>query len=156
MIKLSRKGVIGIKEIGILKRRYFVFFLFSNILILAIAVFYNIISAHYSSFFACRFFEIFSFPCPGCGGTRALAALLRFNVVKSFLLYPPILISCFVIIHFDFNVLRFVFNKKQTAFKKIPVFEILLIPFSIIISYLVKLVCFFAFNFDIILFASSL
>ncbi len=49
----------------------------------------------------CAFYSLFSLYCPGCGGTRSLGALLEFNLIKSFILYPPILITVGFIIYLD-------------------------------------------------------
>lgn len=39
----------------------------------------------------CRFKDVYHMYCPGCGGTRALMALLHLNIVKS-LYYNPIVL----------------------------------------------------------------
>ena len=44
----------------------------------------------------CIFHELTGLYCPGCGGTRALKALLRGDVVLSFLYHPLVLYCVFV------------------------------------------------------------
>ena len=46
--------------------------------------------------------------CPGCGGTRALIALLRFDIVKSIQYNPMVLI---LVLYFSAFFAQFVFRK---------------------------------------------
>lgn len=60
--------------------------------------------------YPCLFHLLTRLPCPGCGGTRALRALLKGDTFLSFYLYPPLIygiivymmfmIRCFAIRHF--------------------------------------------------------
>lgn len=60
--------------------------------------------------FPCMFNKITGLCCPGCGGTRALRALLQGNILRSLYDYPPFLfgvvvyvifmIRCFLYKHF--------------------------------------------------------
>ena len=44
----------------------------------------------------CVFRELTGYCCPGCGGTRACAALLQGKIVKSFLCHPVVLYTAVI------------------------------------------------------------
>ena len=44
----------------------------------------------------CVFRELTGYYCPGCGGTRACAALLQGKIVKSFLCHPVVLYTAVI------------------------------------------------------------
>lgn len=50
--------------------------------------------------FPCMFHEIAGFYCPGCGGTRAVRALLRGKIVDSFVYNPSVLYAAVMYIWF--------------------------------------------------------
>ena len=49
---------------------------------------------------ACVFHEIFHLYCPGCGGTRAVYALLQLNLWKSFLYHPFVLFIALILVEY--------------------------------------------------------
>lgn len=57
--------------------------------------------AAYVGGWGCVIFRITGYPCPGCGMTRALLAVLRMDLTEAFALHPmfwsvPILYFCFL------------------------------------------------------------
>lgn len=46
--------------------------------------------------FTCIFNKVTRLPCPGCGGTRSVRALLRGEILKSIYDYPPLIYGVLV------------------------------------------------------------
>ena len=65
----------------------------------------------------CVFKSISGFPCPGCGGTRALVSLFRGNVVDSFFYNPSVIYAFLAYIHFWFCM----YINKHSNIKKISI-----------------------------------
>ena len=55
---------------------------------------------HPSSLFMCRFKRMTGIPCPGCGMSRAVAALFKGNIIGSFMLNPAALYMVLAYLHF--------------------------------------------------------
>lgn len=53
-------------------------------------------------YFACTFYRVCGFPCPGCGGTRAVYQLFSGNLWESFLYHPAVLYTIISYLHFMF------------------------------------------------------
>ena len=78
-MKISLTGNLKEPPYGII---FFMVFLMAGILLI---VFYPFIP-NYSK--VCYFHEITSIPCPTCGSTRAILALVRGDIVSAFLFNP--------------------------------------------------------------------
>ena len=50
--------------------------------------------------FACNFYKVCGFPCPGCGGTRAVYQLFLGNLTESFWYHPAVLYIGVCYVHF--------------------------------------------------------
>lgn len=89
----------------------------------------------------CFFQSVFKIYCPGCGGSRSLSSLFQFDLISSFILYPPILISIIVLLYYDIRYLLSFFLKLKAS----KYWCFLLIPISIILTFLIRnllLLCF--------------
>ena len=83
--------------------------------------------------------------CPGCGGSRSLSAFLRFDILESFRLYPPIPISFAVVLDYDARMLHTILRKHK---KPIKYYSFLLIPISIILTFLIRNILLHGFEID--------
>lgn len=62
--------------------------------------------ADYSGYMACSLYRLTGYPCPGCGGTRAVYYLCMGDLAKSFCYHPAV---CFgVVAYLHFMMLYFV------------------------------------------------
>ena len=87
----------------------------------------------------CAFREATGLYCPGCGGTRAFLALLKGDIVKSFIYHPAVLyIAGGIFLFLLSHSLNIIFPKKIEAFKIKPLFFYILIAI-ILIQWIVKL-----------------
>jgi len=53
----------------------------------------------------CLFREFFGLYCPGCGGTRALYALLQGRLLAAFLYYPALPVTVVILLSYDVRML---------------------------------------------------
>jgi len=92
----------------------------------------------------------------GCGGSRSLMALLELNLIKSFLLYPPILISCAFILDIDIRAIKAVYLDTSAPLKSFKASFTVIIPISIILTFIVRLIATLFFKTDLVSLAASL
>ena len=50
--------------------------------------------------YPCLFYKVTHYPCPGCGGTRAMRALLRGDIRRCLYDYPPMIFGVVVYVVF--------------------------------------------------------
>ncbi len=104
---------------------------------------FNVLAIRYP----CLFNKITGYCCPGCGGTRAIRALLKGEILKCLYDYPPLLyilvvyavfmVRCFLHKHFGIRK-----SKNGAVIKYLQIFVIL-----IGIQWVVKLVAQFFFGY---------
>ena len=107
-----------------------------NFLILSVAMIYNM---HFENELIsdCVILKTFGFYCPGCGGSRALNHLLHLRFIKSFIYYPPLLITSLLIAYADVCFMRAIlYEESELKWMKPKLFYF--VPNSIILSFLVK------------------
>jgi hypothetical protein len=88
--------------------------------------------------------------CPGCGGTRALLALLNFNLLESFILYPPLLVLTVLILEIDFRLLLCAIKNTPKYFEKYKYSRFYILAAVIILNFVFKNALLIFFNIDLI------
>ena len=96
----------------------------------------------------CAFKKTFGFYCPGCGGSRALYLFLKFNFLKSFILYPPISVGAIVVLDYDIRLLLSLIKRNTAITDKFKYYTFLLIPISIILTFIIRNILFIFFKID--------
>lgn len=94
--------------------------------------------------YPCSMLTAYGLYCPGCGGTRAMAALMRGDFVSSFLYHPAVpytavVLACYMISH----TLNIFTKGKVKAMLFRPIYGYLLIAI-IIVQWIVKVAIIFA------------
>ena len=99
-------------------------FIIANVAVVFAVVLFAVLASvaiHYGVY-KCVFFEAFHLYCPGCGGTRALFALLRLDVLSS-LKYNPVLIFG-IIVYLFYDVRIFMAIKMDFSILVIEFFNV--------------------------------
>lgn len=125
----------------LLKNKNTVIFLILNLSVLIISLVYNFLFKE-RLIGECVFLNTFGFYCPGCGGSRSLNALLSFNFYKSFIYYPPILITSLILIYVDIKLIYSAFKLRDKAYINPSVF--LIIPIAIILNFVIRNILLFS------------
>ena len=104
----------------------------------------------------CAFLRLTDLSCPTCGMTRAMGALLEFQILKSILFHPSVIL--FALFIFIFNVKVFYSSVKgKYGFSSDFSLKLILIPtFSIIVFFIIRLALLFLFKIDLIYVAENL
>lgn len=106
-----------------------------NILLLLIFITYYLVNKYTGIYIPCIFNKITGLKCPGCGITRLLFNLVKFNFEKAFFYNPLVFIYLpFIVAYYFYICYIYVKDKKDNVLVKIPnfVWNILII---ITISY---------------------
>ncbi len=86
----------------------------------------------------CPIYKIFHLYCPGCGITRAIISITKFNFYQAFRYNPFVVILLpFIFIYIFYTIYIYLFDKQNKIIKKIPssiyyVLIILLIIYGIL------------------------
>lgn len=107
----------------------------SNAALLIIPIIYLFLMAVYDQYTSgpiCSFQRVFHLYCPGCGGTRAVRALLRFDLVGAFICYPPLPLSLPILGYIEYLLVRgaVMSDARQITRFKAP---LLIIPAAVIL-----------------------
>ena len=109
-----------------------------NLSLLLLSIIYAHVFSASTESFDCIVKRTFSFYCPACGGSRALWELLHLRALKSFILYPPIIISSLVILSYDLRLLLSVIKNSDMYTKDYKFYPFILVPVSIILNFALR------------------
>ena len=127
-----------------------------NILILSVVLAYSAITKELvlRGESVCAFFNTFHLYCPGCGGSRSLLSLVRFNFLSSFLFFPALIPSVILFLYFDFLVFISIIKGSKKPLSLFPAKIIISIPVIILLNFLIRNVLLVFFGIDYISFLS--
>ena len=124
-------------------RKKITFYLFiPHCLLIVISVIYKILTdsaiAEGREFIECSFKHKFHLYCPGCGGSRSLSALLSFDFVRSFKLFPALPISVIILSDLYIRALISFIKNDEIYLKNFKPIILTLIPFIIILNFFLR------------------
>lgn len=117
------------------------------------AVVFSAFGAQLMAFFSywnvCVLHDVFHLYCPGCGGTRALFALLEGRPLRSFLYNPAILLGLCLLLYYHFRAGMALMKKDYAVYTRISkkpaaAFPFVLLGFAVLRN---VLLCFFGVDF---------
>jgi hypothetical protein len=85
--------------------------------------------------FPCASKSFFNIDCPICGFQRSLVFLLQGDFKKSFIMYPPLVPACILIVLFLLHIL----NKQMVTRKKLNLFSVIVLVI-ITVNYITKMI----------------
>lgn len=139
-----------------MKKKALLLLVCANVSILLFALLYKyIFTMSAMSLFECKFYSLFGFYCMGCGGSRAVFALLDFKFVRSFLYHPSVLITSILILYTDIILFLYLTRGEKKYLGLVNYKIYLIIPTSIILQFIIKYIM-LVFGFDLIRFASTI
>ena len=98
---------------------------------------------------SCHFKNRFGLYCPGCGGSRALIALLKFDILEAFVLFPALPITVLILLSLYIRVFISFIKNDEKYVKGFHINLIILIPLVIIFYFFLRNLL-LAFDIDLI------
>ena len=91
------------------RRDAIILFILSNLAVVAAVLVYLLFMSIYDAESAepiCNFQRVFHIYCPGCGGSRSLRALVRLDLVSSFIFFAPLPLSLPILGYAEYLLVR--------------------------------------------------
>ena len=117
------------------RRSALLLLILSNLAAIAVVFLYLFIISVYDREMTssiCSFQRVFHFYCPGCGGSRSLRALVRLDLVSSFICFPPLPLSLPILGYAEYLLARGIIDSDARRILKFKPW-ILIIPAAMII-----------------------
>lgn len=125
-----------------LRTKILLFFGISNILLLAASLIYGAVVARAEAegvdAVICICKSNLSIYCPGCGGSRSLLYLLRFDFLKSFIYFPALILCAIIILDVDVRAVISFIKNDSAALEKFNLNILISIPAVIILNFLIR------------------
>lgn len=125
-----------------LRKKLFLLYFLPLILLITVSVLYALFTELSLSLdeplLSCYFKETFHLYCPGCGGSRSLVALLKLDLVRSFILFPPLPISVIILSFLYLRVFLSFIKNDEGYIKGFHQNSLIIIPIAIILHFILK------------------
>lgn len=125
-----------------LRKKILLFYYVPLILLIAVSIVYAVLTSNAidsgEELIKCSFKEKFSLYCPGCGGSRSLVALLTLRPLRSFLLFPALLVTVAILIDLYVRVTLSFIKNNEIYIKKFKLSLLIIIPVIIILNFFLR------------------
>ncbi len=136
------------------RKKLVIFYIIPLILLIAVSVVYAILTHNAVSegeeLISCFFKESFHLYCPGCGGSRSLLALLRLDIVGSFILFPALSVSVIILICLYIRVFISFLKNDEKYIMGFHLNSLIIIPVIIILNFIIRNILLLFFGIDLI------
>lgn len=138
------------KALSKYRKRAIILIVLINALVVAVSVLYTLLADALTDggVVICKFKETFNLYCPGCGGSRSLAHLLKFDFYSSFLSYPPMALFLFFFIDINLRAVMSVIRDDKRALSDFNLNWLILIPAVILAHFVIRNILLLVFGFD--------
>ena len=137
-----------------LRRRILFWFLILNISLLSASIIYGFVTAEALAegreAVECVFKHNMKMYCPGCGGSRSLLYLLRFDIIDSFIYYPALPLMLLFVIDIDIRAFISFIKDSTAALSGFNKMSLVSIPILILLNFILKNVLLIGFGIDIL------
>ena len=139
---------------SVFRKRFLLFLLISNAALLTVSLIY----AHITSLsmesgieaVSCIFKHNMKLYCPGCGGSRSLVYLLRFDILRSFIYYPALPVCALLVLDADVRAIISLIKDSPGAILGFRINALIIIPIIIILNFIIKNILLVCFGIDIL------
>lgn len=91
-----------------------------------------------SAVLSCRVAELLGIYCPGCGGSRAVAALLRLDIVGCFFYSPFVLVAVALLLYADVVTVLALLRRSEQTLRLLHPNLLLLLPAVLLLTCLIR------------------
>ena len=139
---------------SVFRKRLLLFLLISNASLLTVSLIYAHITALSMESgieaVSCLFKHNMKLYCPGCGGSRSLVYLLRFDILRSFIYYPALPVCALLVLDADVRAIISLIKDSPGAILGFRINALIIIPIIIILSFIIKNILLVCFGIDIL------
>ena len=146
----QKKGGEGMKRLSVYQKKAIFWIIVSNALAILISVAYTLLieSLTDGGVTICAFKDLTRLYCPGCGGSRSVAHLLKFDFYSSFRSYPPMFVMLFFCVDIELRAIMSVIRDDKNTLTGFNLNWLILIPASILLHFGIRNILLLIFKID--------
>ena len=137
-----------------LRKKLFLIYFLPLFLLITVSIIYSVLTEEAilkgEELVKCQFKNRFGLYCPGCGGSRALIALLKFDFLESFILFPALLIAVLILLSLYIRVFISFIKNDEKYVRGFRLNLLIIIPIVMIFYFFLRNFLLLAFEIDLI------
>ncbi len=135
-----------------LRKKLFLLYIIPLMILIAVSLVYAALTYESVSrgeeLITCHFKESFHLYCPGCGGSRSLVALMRFDIIGSFILFPALPITVIILTCLYIRVFLSFIKNDEKYISGFRLNSLIIIPIVIILFFFLRNILLIFFGID--------